>query len=145
ARLRSLISDRALFEPGATLVLSADSTAEDLKAFTVTHAISAKLAGSYRPLMIAKKINEILPGRWRATWDHEHDSVAFDRVPEFPDKIGPLEHLPEPNLDRDMVSRNYPVKISYGVDADSNVISWEPHRLPHTLVSGATGSGKTAT
>lgn len=46
---------------------------------------------------------------------------------------------------RAQVIANYPdTRFRYGVDEGGNLISWCPNRLPHTLIIGATGSGKTA-
>lgn len=119
-----------------------DETTGDVRRLEVNHQVGAKLAAAGYQRRVERTVSVMLPGRWRAKWDLEGDSVVFEVRPSLPDSlwIPPLE-IP----DTDPLKNYRSVKIPYGVDEDGEIISWSPAVTPQWLVIGPTGSGKTST
>lgn len=143
--LREQISTPELFSSGATLTDLHYSESGDLVRFTVNHQIGAKLSGSDRLRVIARKISDLLPGRWRATApDHLAGTVEFELRPELPTLIYPPISPPVTTVDE--ACANYDrASIALAVDEESSIIEWNLKVNPHLLLMGPTGTGKTAT
>lgn len=112
-------------------------------AFTVVHQAGAKLAaGGYRA-RVEKVLGTMLPGRWRARWDLEGDTVRFEVRPTLPTQ----RWVPvTAEVDAAALRANYrSVRVPYAVDEDGNEIAWRPAVVPHFLLTGQTGAGKTST
>lgn len=108
----------------------------------VEHDIADKLAASGYRRRVEAGVSTVLPGRWRAKWDLEADSVVLEVRPSLPESVW-IEPL-EPPAD-DPLANYREVKIPYGVDEDGEVIAWRPAVSPQWLMTGGTGSGKTST
>ncbi|WP_069164507.1 type IV secretory system conjugative DNA transfer family protein [Nocardia altamirensis] len=145
ARLRDKISQSTMFEAGATVTDIQPTGTPDFTSFVVRHNISHKLAGSVRTQLIERKISEILPGRWRASWDHETDSVRFSRRPEFPEQLAPLLPKSPPKSAAEAIARYDETVFVFADTEDAEDVVWDPKRFPHALCIGTSGSGKTAT
>lgn len=109
----------------------------------VSHHAAHKLAARGYQNRITRTVSASFPGRWRAKWDTENDTVTFSLRPEFPGNlwISPITI----DSTRDPLKTYRQVRIPYGVDEDGNEVSWAPAIDPHFLVIGPTGSGKTST
>lgn len=150
--------DRAVLEERSPEIVRAEKVARELLGASATVscdvdaagaviAINAKYdtsprlsLGAYR-YRIEKALSSMLPGRWRSQWDTERDRVRFEIRPAMPSYIehrpvGPIPELTHASYDS--------CKIPFCVDEDGNVISWQPSVMPHLLIIGGTGSGKTA-
>ncbi|WP_280454015.1 FtsK/SpoIIIE domain-containing protein [Nocardia brasiliensis] len=145
ARLRDKIAQTTMFEAGATVTDIQPTDTSDFTSFVVRHNISHKLAGSIRTQLIERKMSEILPGRWRATWDHEADSVRFSRRPEFPEQLAPLLPKSPPQTIDEAIARYDETRFVFADTEDAEDVVWDPPRFPHALCIGTSGSGKTAT
>lgn len=107
----------------------------------VRHEAGTKLAaGGYRA-RVERTLSAVLPGRWRARWDLENDSVVFEVRPTFPDSIW----LPPPSIDqdRDVLATYDEVELPFGVDEDGHQQVWRPAIDPNLMVVGTPGTGKT--
>lgn len=115
----------------------------ELLSFTVRHQAGAKLAaGGYRS-RIERVISTMMPGRWRALWDLEGDSVRFEVRPHLPSSVWLPGDVPD-NIE-DLLSNYRQVRIPFGVDEDGEELAWYPARVPQVLLVGGTGTGKTST
>lgn len=86
---------------------------------------------------VERTVTTMLPGRWRARWDLEHDTVRLELRPKIPD-----------SLERDLTIPEGAAltRLPYAVDEDGHVLSWDlssKSATPHFLVVGSTGTGKT--
>lgn len=108
----------------------------------VEHDIADKLAASGYRRRVEAGVSTVLPGRWRAKWDLEGDSVVLEVRPSLPESVW-IEPL-DPPAD-DPLANYREVQIPYGVDEDGEVIAWRPAVSPQWLMTGGTGSGKTST
>lgn len=108
----------------------------------VGHDAGAKLVAPGYRNRIERTVSAMLPGRWRARWDMEADSVVFEVRPTLPDSIW-IPPLPAPEADP--LSNYDAVEIPYGVDEDGEVMAWRPAISPQLIITGGTGSGKTST
>lgn len=140
-RAKKLVNELLAGTASVRKVTVNDNTGEVTR-LEVTHQVGAKLAASGYRNRVEKTISVMLPGRWRAKWDMEGDSVSFEVRPTLPESlwIPPLE-LP----DSDPLKNYRDVRIAYGVDEDSEQIVWRPAVTPMWLITGSTGSGKTST
>ncbi len=87
---------------------------------------------------IEKSVGTMLPGRWRARWDLEADTVRFELRPQIPDHLDRDLSMPAPEQIR---------LLPVGVDEDGRVCSWDLRSsagTPHFMITGSTGAGKTA-
>ncbi|MCM0621791.1 hypothetical protein [Nocardioides bruguierae] len=119
-----------------------DDTTGEVRRLTVKHDVGAKLAAPGYRNRVERTVSVMLPGRWRARWDMEADSVVFEVRPTLPESLWiPARALPE-----DDPLLNYrAVEIPCGVDEDGEAIAWRPAITPQWLITGETGSGKTST
>ncbi|MDP2624509.1 MAG: AAA family ATPase, partial [Actinomycetota bacterium] len=119
-----------------------DEETGEVRRLSVKHEVGAKLVAPGYRNRVERTVSVMLPGRWRAKWDMEGDTVTFEVRPTLPESlwIPPLE-LP----DSDPLANYRAVEIPYGVDEDSEAIAWRPAITPQWLITGETGSGKTST
>lgn len=123
--------------------IDAELDGDTLSAITVTHEAGPKLAASGYRNRIERTISTMMPGRWRARWDLENDTVRFEIRPTLPQSVW-LQ--PTPLDDPDEVLKNYRnAWIPLAIDEDGEVIKWRPAIVPQALVIGGTGTGKTST
>lgn len=125
-----------------TSVTGVELDGEELRSITVAHQAGAKLAaGGYRA-RIERVISTMMPGRWRAVWNLEGDSVRFELRPSLPGSVW----LPtdKPTNTEDLLHNYRQVRIPYAVDEDGQEMVWYPARSPMFMITGGTGSGKTS-
>lgn len=129
---------------GATVkIIDVDRDGDLLHSITVSHEAGAKLAASGYRARVEKVISTMMPGRWRAIWDLEADTVRFEVRPTLPTSIWLPNECP---TDVDDLLKNYrQVKIGVGHDEDGHEVFWYPARTPQAMIIGGTGSGKTST
>ena len=136
-------AERAITELiGPTVKVTAAEFADDeqLRSITVTHQAGAKLAASGYRARIERVISTMMPGRWRAVWDLEGDSVRFEVRPTLPTSVWlPTETADNPE---DLLGNYRDVKIPLAIDEDGREVLWYPARVPHLMVTGGTGTGK---
>lgn len=143
--LREQIASTELFASGATVTDLQYSESGDLVQFTVHHQIGAKLSGTDRLRSIARKISDLLPGRWRATrCDHLAGTAVFELRPELPTKVYPPVQAPVSTVEQACATYDH-AAIPLAVDEEGTVIEWNLKVNPHMLLMGPTGTGKTAT
>lgn len=105
-----------------------------MSGFTVRHDIGTKLAASGYRRRVESVVSAMLPGRWRANWDLEADSVSFQLRPEIPRRV---DH-PVPEINDSTL-----YAIPMGIDENGNTVRWYLLAQPHQLITGRTGTGKT--
>lgn len=133
SRLEELV--RALFGEGAKHSATWDDC--ELVAFDVQHKIGLRV--SPHVLVRARMeqtVQAMLPGRWRAKWDLEADSVRFELRPPFPKTLARSFEEPTEAV------------LPYARDEDGEEIVWDMRSgsgTPHYLITGRTGTGKTVT
>lgn len=143
--LREQIASTELFGSGATVTNLKYSESGDLVEFTVHHQIGAKLSGTDRIRSIARKISDLLPGRWRAAHcDHLAGTAVFELRPELPTRVYPPVQPPVSTVEQACATYDH-AAIPLAVDEEGNVIEWNLKVNPHMLLMGPTGTGKTAT
>jgi|SRR5664279_2592326 len=138
-------AERAITElMGATAnVTDAQFEGEALTAFSVTHQAGAKLAASGYRNRVERVISTMMPGRWRAVWDLECDTARFEIRPSLPASVWLPPEVPANVAD---LLRNYrDVRVPFAVDEDGQELAWYPARVPQTMLTGGTGTGKTST
>ena len=130
-----------LIGPTAT-VRGVELEGDQLRSITVGHDAGAKLAAAGYRTRIERVISTMMPGRWRALWDLENDTVRFEVRPQLPTSLWlPVHDVP----DTDDLLRNYrQVAIPCAVDEDGREVLWYPARLPQAMLTGGTGTGKTS-
>lgn len=129
---------------GGTADVASIETTDDgeVSRMKVTHAVGSKLVAPGYRRRVERAVSVMLPGRWRAQWDMEGDSVLFEVRPTLPESVWiPSLELP----DDDPLSNYRAVEVPYGVDEDGEVMTWRPAINPQWLITGGTGSGKTST
>lgn len=129
-----------LLGPTATVTGVAWS-GEELSAVDVRHEAGAKLSAAGYRHRVERVVSTMLPGRWRARWDMEADTVRFEVRPTFPPTIWVPVLGVDPN--RDLLASYDEVEIPYGVDEDGAVMLWRPAHDSNLILVGAPGSGKT--
>lgn len=117
------------------VVTDVEWNGEALAALQVRHEAGTKLAASGYRHRIERVVSTMLPGRWRARWDLEADTVRFELRPTLPSRV---PH-PAPVVDD---SNRYEIPLA--VDEDGDTVAWRLRGTgPHLLVIGKTGQGKT--
>ena len=112
-----------------------------LHAVTVKHQAGTRIERPAQRARIERTFSSMLPGRWRALWQLEDDTVRFEIRPTLPTRI---EHPAPPERDGLDILRHYDtVAIDLAVDEDAHESTWQPAIDPHLMVVGATGTGKT--
>ena len=114
-----------------------------ISAFQVRHEAGAKLATRGYRIRVERTLGTMLPGRWRAHWDLEGDTVQFELRPALPNEV--WMPVPPPTDAVDLRVNYRAVQVPYAVDEDGMVMSWRPGVVPHFLIIGPTGMGKTST
>lgn len=123
-----------------TAFTGVELTDGELRSVSVSHQAGARLAAAGYRNRIERVISTMMPGRWRAVWDLEGDSVRFEVRPSLPTSVWlPVRELE----DTDDLLRNYrQVRIPCAVDEDGREVLWYPARTPHAMLTGGTGTGK---
>lgn len=133
ARAQLVISE--LFGPRAVFEHAMDKTGEQLLRVTVEHDLRVKVAMKAARMRIERIYSAMLPGRWRAKWDLEADTVVFELRPTLPTFI--------PHK-ADRLTPENTFQIPVAVDEDGNTVFWNLKGSgPHCMVVGKTGTGKT--
>ncbi|WP_347354706.1 hypothetical protein [Intrasporangium sp.] len=108
----------------------------------VSHENGTRLANTGYRTRVERTLSTVLPGRWRARWDLQGDTVLFEQRPSFPAVIwlDPIQIDPQ----TDVLGTYDSVAIEYGVDEDGRPVAWRPAIDPNLMVVGAPGTGKTS-
>lgn len=137
-------AERAIRELiGPTASVGAVRLGEDgqLCSLEVSHEAGAKLAASGYRNRVERVISTMMPGRWRGVWDLERDTVRFEVRPSLPSCVW----IPVPPPSGDDLLRDYRgVAIPTAIDEDGREVLWYPGRVPHVMLTGGTGTGKTS-
>lgn len=138
-------AERAIAELVGPTVKVTDAEVDDqeLRSITVSHEAGAKLAAAGYRARIERVISTMMPGRWRAVWDLEGDSVRFEIRPTLPSSVWLPARTPENT--EDLLQNYRQVKIPCAVDEDGREVNWYPARTPMAMLIGGTGTGKTST
>lgn len=127
----------------STKITDVETECDALKSITLRHEAGTKLAADGYRRRVENTFSRMHPGRWRALWDLEHDTVRFERRPTLPESVWvPVD---EPPAVEDVLNNYRDFKIEFGVDDDGNEVSWRPAVVPQFMITGETGSGKTST
>ena len=107
----------------------------------VSHEISTKLAATGYRARVERTLSSVFPGRWRARWDLQNDSVVFEIRPSFPSLI----EAPKIDVDqtKNILETYDEVRLPFGEDEDGKELTWAPAIDPNLMVVGAPGTGKT--
>jgi len=107
---------------------------DQLVQLVASHEAGTRLAAPQYRARIERVISTMLPGRWRARWDLEGDTVTFEVRPTLPSNI---DH-PTP-----VVTKENRYRLPMAVLEDGGAMSWNMRgTAPHLMVVGKTGSGK---
>lgn len=137
---RELLGPTAVLEPVIADELDENDQLQ-LTAVLVRHQAGMRVATPAQRARIERVFSTMLPGRWRAHWQLEADTVRFELRPSLPTRVA---HPSPTDRDDPDVLKNYDqVAIDYAVDEDGREVTWQPAIDPHLMVVGATGTGKT--
>lgn len=122
-------------------VTAMEMAAGQLVKICAAHQNGTRLANSGYRARVERTLSAVLPGRWRAKWDLQGDTVVFEHRPSFPKIIW----LEPSRLDQhvDVLATYDEVAIAYGADEDGNPAIWRPAIDPNLMVVGSPGTGKT--
>ena len=127
--LAELVGADATIEPDW-----ADGDKQQLRAVTVRHRASAKVASPMYQAKVERILSTMLPGRWRTRWNVEEDHFVLEQRPI-------LDHsIPRPVT---AITDDNRYRIPLAIGEDGQEIVWEPRDLSHLLIVGATNTGKT--
>lgn len=119
-----------------------DEATGELVSITATHEIPDKIANAGYRRRLEGVMTSMHEGRWRGVWDMTGDKVRFERRPTMSTSIW----IPADSAVTDSGADGHrEVNVPYAVDEDGNELAWYPAKLPHWLITGSTGSGKTST
>lgn len=108
---------------------------EELVAVDVRHEAGTRLASGQHRHRVERVVSTMLPGRWRALWKLEEDTVRFEVRPTLPALV---EHPPA------VVTPATQDRLPLAVGEDGEILEWNLRGLgPHLMVVGRTGTGKT--
>lgn len=111
---------------------------DQVSSIDVSHSIGVKVSASAAVRGARERVvTTMLPGRWRARWDLEKDTVRFELRPQIPSSLC-RDMAPPQGADL--------VRLPYGLDEDGETLYWDLSdraATPHFLVTGSTGTGKT--
>lgn len=139
-RAMKLVADLFGAEASGSYELDAE---DEVEAFEVKFRSSPKLTTSGYRHRLERVVSSMLPGRWRARWDLEEDTVRFELRPQLP---GMIRNEPRGAEVAELSHKDYSkFKLVYATDEDGREIGWVPSVQPHWLIIGGTGSGKTST
>lgn len=142
-RERVVRTVKAMFGPTSIVTDMRFTDEGEISSFDVCHEIAHKLAPSGYRARLERVVSQTFPGRWRARWQMEQDTVTFEQRPSMPKSLWNPE---APVPDGDNLKASYEqTEIRYAVDEDGVEHVWRPAIHPHFLLVGATGTGKTAT
>lgn len=130
ARIRRIVAE--LFGAAAR-VDGVQLTGGDVRGFRVGFDSSTRVNNAPWRAKAERHVSVMLPGRWRAHWDLEHDRVRFEVRPTLPEVVA----HPVPG-GRVAATRELPI----GVDEDGGPVTWRLKVAPHLLITGPTGRGK---
>ncbi|GAA1746001.1 FtsK/SpoIIIE domain-containing protein [Microbacterium paludicola] len=130
----------ALLGESASTKITLDSFGQ-LQRIDVKHNVGPRISQGARRSQIERTLSQMLPGRWRARWDLEADTVMFEIRPELPDMV---RHEVDGPQEKQTHAVYKAFKIPIGVDEDGRTQCWQPSVSPHLLIAGGTGSGKTS-
>lgn len=131
ARIRRIVAE--LFGAAAR-VDGVQLAGGDVRGFRVGFDSSTRVNNAPWRAKAERHVSVMLPGRWRAHWDLEHDRVRFEVRPALPEVVA----HPVPG-GRVAATRELPI----GVDEDGGPVTWRLKVAPHLLITGPTGRGKT--
>lgn len=124
-------------------VVDVDVEQEQVVRVRAVHEDPTRFATSGHRARLERTLSEVMPGRWRGVWQMEKDTVTFEVRPPLPDQIW---LPPRPAVDAASLLQDYAkVAIPYGRSEDGDELTWVPSKVPHVIVTGGTGSGKTST
>ena len=86
AQLRAERTISELLGPTAK-VTGVEWAGEDLAALEVRHEAATKLAASGYRNRVERVVSTMLPGRWRARWDLQGDTLRFELRPSLPKQV----------------------------------------------------------
>ena len=141
AQVRAQAAASELIGPTTALV-AAEVEGQELRAITFSHGAGAKLAAAGYRARVERVFSTMLPGRWRASFDLEADTVRFEVRPTLPASVWLPTDVPAVARRPEARSAAY---VPYAVDEDGAEMRWYPARVPHMMLTGSTGTGKTST
>ena len=123
---------------GADAKLEPTWDGQSLCALSVRHSQGVRISPNHvLRLKIERTVGTMLPGRWRARWDLEGDTVRFELRPVIPDSLTRDLSLPQGEEIR---------LLPCGRDEDGRECVWDLRSsagTPHFMATGSTGAGKT--
>lgn len=130
--------------PTSTVTSAEFDDEQQLTAITLSHEIPDKIANRGYRRRLEGVMTTMHEGRWRGVWDLTGDTVRFEQRPTLPDSVWlPVDQVP--TGDGDLLKGWRSVAIPYSVNEDNEIMRWSPGVLPHWLIIGPTGAGKTST
>lgn len=134
---------RELMGPTAKITSLATTADGAVSRIAVTHENGTRLAAAGYRTRVERTLSAVLPGRWRARWDLQEDTVVFEQRPSFPEILW-LEPAPIAADDQAVLDNYDKVAIQFAHDEDGNPVYWRPAIDPNLMVVGAPGTGKTS-
>lgn len=117
---------------------------ESVVAVELRHELPDKIANAGYRRRLESVMSSMHAGRWRGEWDQTNDRVRFEQRPELPKSVWlPTDKVPV--ADKNLFENWSEVQIPYAQDEDGRTRFWQPAKMPHWLMTGPTGTGKTST
>lgn len=108
-----------------------------LVGFQVVNLDSSRLTEQPMRRRLATSLDSMLPGRWRIDFNLTSDEAIVTARPEMPRYIS----LPSAKVSTEPKIQE--MRLRVGVDENQETLTWSPCDVPHALVAGQTGTGKT--
>lgn len=124
-------------------LVDVEITDDELQSITISHDAGEKMAAAGARTRVERTVSAMHPGRWRAKWDLEGDTVRFEQRPTLPSSVWLPPEIPDDV--EDLLANYEKVRIPYAINEDGEEMAWQPARIPQMLITGQTGSGKTST